>query len=441
MITHSTESLTLLYHISKTVKTFHHHFHVLYDIAKLFSGPINYVEIGCYEGASACLMTQRPNTNVISIDTGTPIAPATAIANVSRHNVLGNRFEYIQGSSHDINIVNRIRNSVTGGIDILFIDGGHSFADATQDFEMYSGMVKPGGYIVFDDYLDSQFSPEVRPAVDRIVSCMGDRYEVIGCLKNDIGAHPKEVRESNCFILKKNIAKIGIVIATYQRRDGKTPFYLRRALQSIHAQTFKNFQVYIMGDRYDDDMELKAIVAPYPNVTCINLPHAVEREKYRFGDMKLWCSGGLTAFVTGVNKALSDGINYICHLDHDDFWEKSHLELIAGVIKDKNPFFVCTASSYGNAHLPYRPLTDEVDEFYPVPGGMIASSSCVKYSDTKLRYRDVFEATGVPNPGDADLWTRLAEEMKATGKKGYFIKTLTCRHDEEGYTLHGKSAP
>lgn len=441
MIIHSRESVILTEHISKTVKTFHHHFHVLYDIANAISGIVNYVEIGCYAGASACLMTQRPNTNIFSIDMGTPITPGIATANVLRHNVLGNRFEYIQGSSHDVVIADKIRRNIPSGIDILFIDGGHSFADVTQDFEMYSGMVKPGGYIVFDDYLDRQFSPEVRPAVDRIVSCMGDRYEVIGCMKNDIGAYPADVKESNCFILRKNVAKIGVVIATYQRSDGKTPFYLRRALGSIHFQIFKNFQVYVIGDHYDNDKELKTIIAPYPNVTCINLPHAVEREKYKFGSMELWCSGGMTAFLTGIDRALGDGIDYICHLDHDDWWENNHMELISSVIEEKKPLFVCTMSSYSNIYLPYLPKTDQVIEFLPVPGGMIASSSCVKYSDTSLRYRDVFKAIGTPNPGDADLWERLASEMKSTGKKGYLITTLTCHHDEEGYTLHGKSTP
>lgn len=441
MITQSKESLILLDYISKTVKTFHHHFHVLFDIATSMSGEINYVEIGCYAGASACLMTQRPKTNVFSIDIGTPINPSIATANVLRHNVQGNKFEYIHGSSHDIAIADRVRRSIPSGIDILFIDGGHSFSDATQDFEMYSGMVKPGGYIVFDDYLDHQYSPEVKSAVDRIVSVIGDCYEVIGTLKNDIGAYPAEVTGNNCFILRKKIAKIAVIIATYQRADGKTPFYLRRALGAIHNQTFKNFQVYVMGDKYENDAELKTIIAPYPNVTCINMPRAIEREKYKFGDMKLWCTGGMTAFLTGVSKALGDGTEYICHLDHDDFWENNHLELISKTIDEKQPFFVCTASTYGNIHLPYKPLDNGMEEFYPAPGGMIASSTCVKYTETSLRYRDVFEATGKVNPGDADLWERMTNEMRGNGKKGYFIRTLTCHHDEEGYTMHGKSTP
>jgi len=439
MITHSQKSLDLLADISKTVKTFHHHFHVLYDIAKEFPGTINYVEIGCYAGASACLMTQRPNTNVFSIDTGTPITPAIATANVLRHNVLGNKFEYIQGSSHDRTIISRLRASIRNGIDILFIDGCHSYSDVIDDFEMYHGLVKAGGYIVFDDYLDKEFSPEVRPAVDKILAdLIKGQYEIIGSLRNDIGACPAEVKESNCFILRKKIAKIGIVISTYMRRDGKTPGYLNRALSKISQQTFQNYMVYVMGDDYENEQELKTIVFPYNNVKCFNMPNAVERSKYPMGSMQLWCCGGNTAVLRGIEEALKDGIQYICHHDHDDWWEPNHLELINNVIEEKNPFFVCTMSTYSNIHLPHKPVTNAIEEFFPVPGGMICSSSCIKYSDTELRGRDVFEATGNPNPADADLWFRLAEEMKQTGKKGYLVNTITCHHDEEGHTLRTK---
>lgn len=437
MITHSRQSAEMCAEISKSVKTFHHHFHVIHDIASTYPGKVTYVEIGCYEGASACLMIQRPETTVISIDTGDPIAPNIAEGNIYRHNKLKNDFRYIKGSSHDRGTLETLRRLVPNGIDILFIDGGHSYNDVIQDFNMYADLVSNGGYIVFDDYLDSQFSPEVRPAVDWLVSKIGSRYEVIGSLKNDVGAYPAEVKESNCFILRKNIPRFGIIISTYQRPDGKTPGYLNRALSRISLQTYQNYHVYVIGDKYENNAELKNIVAPYRNVTCINLPRAIEREKYPKGDMKLWCTGGNNAALTGIAEALKDGIKYICHHDHDDFWEANHLELINKVIDDRSPFFVCTMATYGGMHLPFFPQTGEVVEFMPVPGGMITSASCIKYSDTELRGRDVFEATGKPNPADADLWYRMAEEMKASGKKGYLIKTLTCHHDEEGYTLHG----
>ena len=53
------------------------------------------------------------------------------------------------------------------------------------DFRKFSEFVNIGGYIVFDDYLDHKYSPEVRSAVDDIVNKMLDnKYEIIGSLPN-----------------------------------------------------------------------------------------------------------------------------------------------------------------------------------------------------------------------------------------------------------------
>jgi predicted O-methyltransferase YrrM len=38
-----------------------------------------------------------------------------------------------------------------GKVDFLFIDGDHSYEGVKSDFEMYSGLVRPGGLIVFHD--------------------------------------------------------------------------------------------------------------------------------------------------------------------------------------------------------------------------------------------------------------------------------------------------
>ena len=37
------------------------------------------------------------------------------------------------------------------GIDLLFIDGDHTYGGVKQDFVNYSGLVNPGGLIVFHD--------------------------------------------------------------------------------------------------------------------------------------------------------------------------------------------------------------------------------------------------------------------------------------------------
>jgi predicted O-methyltransferase YrrM len=201
---YSKHSLDLTRQISDAIgnQTFHHHYHILYDIANHSDEHINYVEIGCYAGGSACLLLQRPNTTVISIDLGIPIKPEIVMSNVKKLNKLNNEFHYLQGNSQTEDMVNRLKTLVSS-IDLLFIDGDHSFKGVLNDFRLYEALVKPGGYIVFDDYLDAKHSPHVRPAVDHILGEIKSSYDIIGCLENKYGARPVEYTQSNDFIIKK----------------------------------------------------------------------------------------------------------------------------------------------------------------------------------------------------------------------------------------------
>ena len=230
--------------------------------------------------------------------------------------------------------------------------------------------------------------------------------------------------------------KLGIVITTYYRPDGRTRQYLIRALTSIKQQTHRDYLVYVMGDAYSNPKEFTELSMMFPGFQFINLPHAVERSKYAFGTMQLWCAGGVTAAVVGINLALSHGVKYICHLDHDDWWSEEHLARINQVIEERDAFFVCTMSTWIDEILPkISPIGNIVDDFYPLPRGIICSSTCVKYADTLLRPRDVFAVTGRAEPADLDLWERLTVQMKTEGWHGYVYAGLTCHHDEEGYTL------
>jgi hypothetical protein len=92
--------------------------------------------------------------------------------------------------------------SFINDIDVLFIDGDHSYNGVKNDFNLYSPLVKNGGYIVFDDYNDHVSSPEVKPAVNEIVSTLVG-YEIIGTLPNVYGARPDTLLEGNCYVIKK----------------------------------------------------------------------------------------------------------------------------------------------------------------------------------------------------------------------------------------------
>lgn len=229
--------------------------------------------------------------------------------------------------------------------------------------------------------------------------------------------------------------KLAIVIATYQRPDGKTPFYLDRTLSSIDTQTHKDYHVYVVGDAYENESELREVVSRHPNTSCFNLDVSPERERYGFGNMKIWCSGGVTAANKGIDIALTDGYEYICHQGHDDLWENNHLECINTIIEQKQPIFCCTLSTYGKTILPPFPIKNKIIPYYPVDGGMIASTACIKYTDTNLRVVDRFHTEGIVSPADAYLWECLRKEMRSTGKEGYVMTTVTCHHDEEGYAM------
>lgn len=200
------ESLKLTQKISDEIenKTFHHHYHILFDIANSYDTqqPITYVEIGCYAGGSACLMLQRPNTKVISIDLGFPISQNIVETNVKKLNIYSNSFTYIKGNSQDLTTLSKLK-TIADSIDILFIDGDHNFNGVIKDFLMYSDLVKTDGYIIFDDYNDSKYSPQVKPAVDSLLKNITSTYEIIGSIENTFNARPGEMKEGNCFIIRK----------------------------------------------------------------------------------------------------------------------------------------------------------------------------------------------------------------------------------------------
>jgi len=198
---HTKQSLDLVQFISEQIndQTFHHHYHILYDIL-LPENPV-YLEIGCYAGGSSCLMVQKPNITVIAVDLGQPINESVAKSNVTKLNQLNNEFHYIKANSHLEETVDRVKR-IADSVDLLFIDGDHTYYGVLTDFKLWAPLVKPGGYIVFDDYNDHVYSPEVRVAVDEIVRNTTE-YDLIGTLENIYGARPADLLEGNCYIIRK----------------------------------------------------------------------------------------------------------------------------------------------------------------------------------------------------------------------------------------------
>ena len=200
-----------------------------------------------------------------------------------------------------------------------------------------------------------------------------------------------------------------------------------------------DLKIFLIGDKYEDNNEILEILSKYDSNKLYfeNLPYAKERGKYIENKLALWSYGGVNAMNHGVSKSLKEGYDYICHLDHDDWWLPIHLEEIKNCILTTDASWVCTKSTYRseNIFLPKLNPEEIFSTFLPKSGILIHSSVCMNFKKIPLLYRDLYELTNkVGLPADADLWERTRDHIEKNNLKSYYINKLTCRHDEEGYS-------
>lgn len=93
-------------------------------------------------------------------------------------------------NSHDEECLHRLQGFLDGDLlDFLFIDGDHTEAGATLDFEMYGPLVRPGGVIAFHDILD----PAPHRNQDHIrVSRLWKRIQRAGYKTQELVANPEQ---------------------------------------------------------------------------------------------------------------------------------------------------------------------------------------------------------------------------------------------------------
>lgn len=439
------ESLEILQKISNNLEpeSFHHHTHILFDIANTYSKEykLNYLEIGCYAGLSACLMLQRENTNVTSIDLGWPISPEVVFSNIRKHNHFNNNYIYVQGNSTHIDTISKVSDKK---FDIIFIDGDHNYFGVWTDYINYSKLLADNGYIVFDDYNDFANSPHVKSAVDHIVNQLNDEFEIIGTFKNIFGArgYTNENKDGNCFVIKKRDKKcrlpIAVCISTYYKSDMFIDKFAK-TLESVFNQTYSDFKVFITGDNYSEENKLIDVLNRFPKDKIIykNLKVATERQYHPTKEF-IWMYGGVNAFNRCIDMAIDNGYDYIAHLDHDDIWYNNHLQELATGIEITGADFICTRGIQTNfAHLPILlPTEEKYVKFYPIYNGILHSTVCINFNKIPLRYEDLFLTTNEVNKetslaGDSYMWERCRKYIIKNGLRSFCVNTLTMTHETE----------
>lgn len=230
--------------------------------------------------------------------------------------------------------------------------------------------------------------------------------------------------------------KLAVAISTYQRSDGTTPQYLQRALKSVYNQTHQDYKVFLIGDHYEDQSEFDSFGEMFLDDQLYkkNLDFAVERSKYEMGSKMLWCCGGANAHNTLIDEILTQGYDYVCRLDHDDYWAPDHLENINKVLESrKKVSCVYTCSThFDSSYLPkVTTLDGQIYNSFPIPFNVIHSSTCINYRLVPLRYRDVFAETGNIVEADVDMWRRLKDFSIQNGLQSFLVTKITCYHPVE----------
>lgn len=121
--------------------------------------PKTVVEIGTAQGGTLILWCRQadPQATIVSIDLPGGIHgggyPYWKSWIYQRFPLTTQKLHLLRGDSHQPEMRARLKSVLPGDglVDFLFIDGDHTYNGVKADFEMYSGLVRPGGLIAFHD--------------------------------------------------------------------------------------------------------------------------------------------------------------------------------------------------------------------------------------------------------------------------------------------------
>ena len=158
--------------------------------------PIHALEIGVFEGASTVWLLQNilthPDSRLTAVDTFEGSVEfrdkmADCVASMEetfRANIevtgQGHRVETLKSYSFDALVqLNQDRRSC---YDLIYVDGSHMSWDVLSDAVLSWPLLKPGGILVFDDYLWDVYPQEhkrPRLAIDSFLACYVDQLKIV----------------------------------------------------------------------------------------------------------------------------------------------------------------------------------------------------------------------------------------------------------------------
>ncbi len=179
-----------------------------------------------------------------------------------------------------------------------------------------------------------------------------------------------------------------VIIPTYNREN-----FLKKAIESVLKQTFKDFELIIVDDGSKDNT--KELVHFYKNPKIV----------YIYQENR----GPSSARNTGIRKAKAD---WICFLDSDDWWDEKKLEITYKYIRENPNYKIFHTEEiwYRNGKLLNQ---KKIHKKY---GGYIFDkclSLCRVSISTVCIHKSVFENVGLFDEEllcceDYDFWLRIS---------------------------------
>ena len=229
-----------------------------------------------------------------------------------------------------------------------------------------------------------------------------------------------------------------VCVATYARSNCKTPEFLERCIDSIIKQSYQNFIIVIVGDKYEPKNELNEIVEKVRKNTKnkIILFHndCVERD-YIKDKRKLWHIAGASSMNVGLNYCREKSYNYYCHLDDDDWWDNDHLKNFAIIYTNYlNTSFVNSLSSYpfSSGTLPLiKDNTIYENNVLPKNGTMCHSSISFRTDRIPFNYFTTHDESKIYEPADGIMLDRIRKLNIQKGFSSICTNEKTCHHEIE----------
>lgn len=213
------------------------------------------------------------------------------------------------------------------------------------------------------------------------------------------------------------MAQVSIIVPTCDR-----PELLRRALDSIRAQSFADFEVIVVDD--GETPEAEQVVASLQDMRIRTVRHAPGRQ------------GGSKARNTGIKEA---GTDLIAFLDDDDTWEAGKLEQQVAAMSSVGAdvgFCVTGALVESEREQHVNHVEEGVQDFSTIAlirlNGFLTSSLMVR--------REVFETAGYfdeafPSHQEAELMIRISRIYKGVGIDAPLVRMNMFEHEHIGGSL------